>query len=197
MIKKLFFGFLILIAVVVVALIIFLLTFDLNHYREFTEKKLSMGLGYPVKIGSMRTKLSFVPTIQINNFKVYQNGEDPHVILDVPHIDATVEIMPLIKNFQIEIQKINALLISADLTLLTDNKQTKTTNKSAAKSKSAQPSDSVLKNLWIKELTVNKVLCRFMNKDKKDAFELTDLSLQNLIMACYVDIHTKHVYNYS
>ena len=41
MIKKIVIGTIILIATLVVALTIFLMTFDLNHYREFAQKKLS------------------------------------------------------------------------------------------------------------------------------------------------------------
>ena len=68
--KKFFIALLILILLPILTVGIFILTFDLNRYREFTEKKLSETLNYPVSIGAMETKLAFVPTIQITDFKI-------------------------------------------------------------------------------------------------------------------------------
>ena len=72
MIKKILITLAVLIVLLLVGFGIFLATFDLNHYREFAQKQLSKALNYPVQIGSMRTKLSLIPTIQINNFKIFQ-----------------------------------------------------------------------------------------------------------------------------
>ena len=118
MIKKIIIAIVALIILLIVAVGIFLATFDLNHYREFTEKKLSLLLNRPVQIGAMHTKLSFIPTIEISNFEILDSKENPNPILQIPQMDATVEIIPLIKNFQIEIQKIDILLISMDLSNL-------------------------------------------------------------------------------
>lgn len=178
MIKKIIIALVSLIILLIVAIGIFLATFDLNHYREFTEKKLSLLLNRPVQIGAMHTKLSFIPTIEISNFEILDSKENPKPILQIPQMDATLEIVPLIKNFQIDIQKINVLLISADLTNLTYKKTTKENIKETEDIPKKKLSD--LDNLWIKNIIINKLLVRFMNGKNKDAIEFENLTIKDL-----------------
>ena len=55
MIKKIFFSLLILFVLLVIGLIVFLATFDLNHYRSFVEAQATNALGRPVRIQSLST----------------------------------------------------------------------------------------------------------------------------------------------
>ena len=182
MIKKIIIALVSLIILLIVAIGIFLATFDLNHYREFTEKKLSLLLNRPVQIGAMHTKLSFIPTIEISNFEILDSKENPKPILQIPQMDATVEIIPLIKNFQIEIQKIDILLISMDLSNLTLKTPQKDTPQANPKQQITEKTNSYsgLDKLWIKNININRVLCRFTNKEKKDAVELNNVILKDL-----------------
>lgn len=178
MIKKLLITLLVLILLLIVGAVIFLLTFDLNHYREFTQKKLSQTLNYPVHIGSMHTKLSLIPTIKITNFKILQNGENPKIILDVPQMEATIDILPLLKK-KIEISKINILLVSLDSTLLSKNEK-QNPEKQTLPQERVTDSATLLSQLWVQQITVDKFLYRFMNRDKKEAVELDNFTLTNL-----------------
>lgn len=178
MIKKIFLTLFILIFLLIVGVIIFLLTFDLNHYREFTQKKLSQALNYPVQIGSMHTKLSLIPTIKISNFKVRQNGENPRIILDIPQMEATLDIISLLKR-KIEISKIDILLVSLDSTLLVKN-DTEAPKKQVVTQGAKTDSTELINHLWIQQITIDKFLLRFMNRDKKEAVELNKFVLDNL-----------------
>lgn len=180
MIKKIIIALVSLIVLLIVGIGIFLATFDLNHYREFAEKKLSLILDRPVQIGAMHTKLSLIPTIEISNFRILDSEENPNPILEIPQMDATLKMVPLIRNLQIDIQKINILLISANLTNITfkDKKENKSENQKENITSKKQILD--LDNFWVKNITVNKTLLRFTNKDKKDAIELNNLIIKDL-----------------
>ncbi len=178
MIKKIFVTLFVLIVLLLVAISIFLATFDLNHYRVFTQAKLSKILNYPVQIGSMKTKLSLVPTIEIQNVKIFQNGENPQVILSIPKLDAVVELLPLLHK-KIEIRRIDVLLVSADLTLLqTSTKNTSSGNDSTTMN--TNDSATILNALWVREITIEKLLLRFMNQNQKDSVEASKISIQEL-----------------
>jgi hypothetical protein len=130
----------------------------------------------------MHTKLSFIPTIEISNFGILDSKENPKPILQIPQMDATVEIIPLIKNFQIEIQKIDILLISMDLSNLTLKTPQKDTPQANPKQQITEKTNSYsgLDKLWVKNININRVLCRFTNKEKKDAVELNNVILKDL-----------------
>ena len=184
MIKKIIIALVSLIVLLIVAVGIFLATFDLNHYREFAEKKLSLILDRPVQIGAMHTKLSLIPTIEISNFRILDSKENPNPILEIPQMDATLKMVPLIKNFQVDIQKIDVLLVSVNLTNMTfkDKKQESQKNQQTEnEKKEANPKHTLdLNNFWIKNITVNRTLLRFMNKGEKDAIELNNLVIKDL-----------------
>ena len=175
MIKKIVIGTIILIVTLVVALTIFLMTFDLNHYREYAQKKLSVALGYPVQIEDVHTKLSFIPTIQISDLKVLQNGENPKPILEIPEMDATIEIIPLLKG-KIVIHSVNIKLLLADLTLLSESSKT---SSKATESEDASSQNS-LEQLWISKITIHKALCHFMAQEKKEVVEFDGLTIKEL-----------------
>ena len=199
MIKKIIIAIVALIVLLIVAVGIFLATFDLNHYREFTEKKLSLLLNRPVQIGAMHTKLSFIPTIEISNFEILDSKENPKPILQIPQMDATLKIVPLIKNFQVDIQKIDVLLVSVNLTNMTfKNKQNDTTkNKEPEKGEKESSQKQILNldNFWIKNITINRTLLRFMNKGKKDAIELNNLIIKDLNNLKFQLIYHKKNFN--
>ncbi len=178
MIKKIIITLVSLIILLIAAVGIFLATFDLNHYREFTEKKLSLLLNRPVQIGAMRTKLSFIPTIEINNFEILDSKENPRPVIQIPKMDATLKMAPLIKNFQIDIQKIDILLLSINFTNLKNKKES--VPKEENKVSSTKKQFLTLENLWIKNININKVLLLFMNKEKRDVLELSNLTIKDL-----------------
>ena len=114
--RILFILFLILV-LIATTVTVFLLTFDLNHYKTFVEKKLSQALNRTVNIESMHTKLSLVPTISISGFKVLNNEpfQDANPLLSIQNMDAVLELVPLL-NSQINIQSVH--IQSADVNLI-------------------------------------------------------------------------------
>ena len=194
MLKKIFITLVVLIVLLAIGLCIFLLTFDLNHYRRYTEQKLSEVLNHPVQIGSMNTKLSLVPTVQVNNFKVLQKEGNPEAILNVPTMEVTLEIIPLIKNFQIEIQRINILHITTDLSSLSQNISPKT-EQPKAPLKINSTNDSLFTSFWVKEFKIKTLLCRFTNREKKEQIELTDFTLKDLSSFTFKFTHNKQSFD--
>ena len=105
--KKLLFVLLGLIILVGGGIGYFLLTFDLNTYRQMIADKLSEALGRPVIIAQMETKLSLIPTIKIRGIRV-ENQEgfssfDPFMMIDTA--EATLAVAPLLSK-RLEIQNL-------------------------------------------------------------------------------------------
>ena len=80
------------------------MTFDLNHYRHFVENLASNTLGKTVKIKSLSTTLSLVPTISVEGVEILDPAQK-EPLLSIPQLEAVVELTPLIHR-QITVQKI-------------------------------------------------------------------------------------------
>ena len=57
------------ILLLVIGVAVFLLTFDLNSYRQMISTKMTEALGREVSIGKLEMKLSLIPTIKIKNIQ--------------------------------------------------------------------------------------------------------------------------------
>ncbi len=177
MIKKILFGFLGLMVVLILAIIIFLLTFDLNHYRHFVETRASNALGYTVKIGSMSTKLSFVPTINIENVRILDaNQTEP--ILDVQKLEASIELTSLMQG-NIVVPQVTI----PHATLVWENGAHKKTTKEAALKETVIPGKTVVNNkaqkIWIDVINIETLKCK-VGKEKPYEFDLNKISLKEL-----------------
>ena len=106
---KRFFGILLILFVLsIISLIFFLLTFDLNRYKDLAAAKLTLILDHPVKIESMHTKLSLIPTITVTGLEVLNQSpfQDKAPLLSVQKLDAELELAPLL-NSQLNIHQID------------------------------------------------------------------------------------------
>ena len=180
--KKFFIALLILILLPILTVGIFILTFDLNRYREFTEKKLSEALNYPVSIGAMETKLAFVPTIQITDFKIMNQDKKP--ILTIPKMEGTLEIIPLLKK-QVNVPKILVPTLFLDLTQLPQKQgSTSSVPPAATNAKdnktTSTPELDLSQLLWIKDFQVKKLNVIYPIKDKNQSITVKDFSLTDM-----------------
>ena len=121
-IKKTLVILLTLFLLLVIALTIFLLTFDLNHYKRLAEQKLTLLLHHPVTIESMHTKLALIPTISVTNFKIANNQpfQDKDPLLFVKKMEAELELIPLIHS-QVHIHEVS--ISEANLNLYANQQQ--------------------------------------------------------------------------
>ena len=205
MIKKIFLTLVILLAVLSLALVIFLLTFDLNHYRTFVEKLASNTLGKTVKIKSLSTKLSLIPTINVDGVEILDPAQ-PEPLLNVPHLEAIVELTPLVHG-QITVQKI--VVSDAAFTWNQDNvknttknekkeekpDQNQTTENTPAK-KEAKKVDTGDSKLWIELVSINNVNCK-IGKEKPYEFAISDFSLKELSKFSFDVVYDKKKINIS
>ena len=170
--KKIFLILFVLIFLVAIAVAIFIFTFDLNRYKNLTEQKLSLLLGRPVTIESMHTKLSLVPTITINGFKILNNepfqGKSP--LLSIQKMDAELELAPLL-TYNINIHKVSLdkatinLLKAADKNnwALKSNSTSSTEEKSAAKNTKI----NLQKNLRLNVVNIKELLVHYEDEKQK------------------------------
>ena len=118
--KKVLLFLFVLIVVIAAVVTIFLLTFDLNRYKTFTEKKLTTLLNRPVTIEAMETKLALIPTISISGFKIANNDPfaDKDPLIYIKKMEAVLELAPLLVK-QINIHRVD--IEDADVHLFKSN----------------------------------------------------------------------------
>ena len=90
---KIFLG---IIVVLFLGLTIFLLTFDINRYKDKIETAMTEATGYPVSIDSVKMKLSFFPTIVAHNIVVKADSRGSEKLAQINETDLTIALMPLI-----------------------------------------------------------------------------------------------------
>jgi uncharacterized protein involved in outer membrane biogenesis len=101
--------------VIVVAVVIFAATFDVNKYRGTIQSQLEKRLGRPVVLGEMGLSL-FPPRFRVQNLAI---ADDPRFSPDAPFIkaqelDVSVQLLPLLHK-QIEIDSVSLQRPSVNL----------------------------------------------------------------------------------
>ncbi|MBQ4472484.1 MAG: AsmA family protein [Alphaproteobacteria bacterium] len=106
--KKILLFLFVVIVLIAAVVTIFLLTFDLNRYKNFTEQKLTTLLNRPVTIESMETKLALIPTISITGFKIANNEPfaDKEPLIYIKKMEAVLELAPLLVS-QVNIHQVD------------------------------------------------------------------------------------------
>ncbi len=94
---KLFFG---LIFLVVVGVAVFIMTFDLDRYRDTIMAKASEALGREVTIEKLELKMSLVPTLTAKGVTIFNpEGFDAKLpFAKIDSVDMTVSLLPLLKE---------------------------------------------------------------------------------------------------
>ncbi|MBR6232121.1 MAG: AsmA family protein [Alphaproteobacteria bacterium] len=178
MIKKFFLTLLILFVLLVIGLVVFLMTFDLNHYRSFVETLATNALGRPVKIQSLSTKLSLVPTINVVGVQILDDNQNLPVLY-IPKLEAIVELTPLIHG-QVTVPKINVPKANF-IWMQNIEKSNSTASEDKPKAKVVSSvSSKNSKKLWIDTVSIDELNCR-IGKDNPykvtiDKFSLKELS---------------------
>lgn len=202
-IKRIFGILFILLFLVVIALIIFFMTFDLNRYKDLAAQKLTTILDRPVKIESMHTKLALIPTITITGFKIENNEpfQDKAPLLFIQKMDAELELAPLL-NSQINIHKIT--LDEASINLF-KNKDTNNWILSPAPQKNTQntaPSKSnakidLQKSIRLNIVTIGVLKGTFEDSGKKYTASINNLEMKNFHMLSGEILYNKQKFNFN
>lgn len=182
LIKKILLILFFLIVLIGSLIAIFILTFDLNRYKDFTEKKLSAALHRPVTIESMTTKLSLVPTIKINGLKILNTEpfQEKEPLLYVQHMDAELELAPLL-NSNINIHKI--IIDEASINLYKEgtnnNWVSKIQEEKEEQKKKALTKKLTTDNFHLNLISVNNLNISYNEADQTETLQLKKLSLKN------------------
>ncbi len=196
-IKRIFGIVFIILFLAIIAVVIFIMTFDLNRYKDFTAKKLTLLLDRPVTIESMHTKLALIPTITISGFKIGNNEpfQDKAPLLTIQKMDAELELAPLL-NSQINIHKIHVdeaninLFKSSDANnwiLSSKDKDTDNQNSSAPKHTSKI---DLQKSIHLNIVTIGK-----LNATYNDSGRVYNTTINNLEMKNFYMLSGELVYN--
>ena len=171
MIKKIIITVQVAVVLLVLGVIIFISTFDLNHYRQFVIDKATKTLGRPVQIQSLSAKLSLVPTIKAEGVRIMDNNQqDP--LLDIPQLEAVIELPPLLHR-QIIVQKIT--IPQANLVW----RHPEATLKEKTPVQASQPAKKNTAEIWIDAINVNTLQAAIGN-EKPYEFKINKLTLKGI-----------------
>ena len=93
-------------ALIVVAVLIFWATFDVNNYRGRIQSELEKSLGRQVSLGRMQLSL-FPPSFQVENVSIADDSAfaDPHPFVQTDRLSVSVKLLPLLHK-DVEISSI-------------------------------------------------------------------------------------------
>ena len=189
--KKILLTFLALIVILVLGVVIFLLTFDLNHYRHFVATQASNALGRTVEIKSLATKLSLIPTIKVEGVRILDaNQKEP--LLEVPKLEAVIELIPLMQK-RIIVQKIEVPTASLVWTGEASSKTSATAKKNEKQTPQAQTTNQ---KIWIDSIAINNLKCK-IGKEKPYEFNIDKINLKELSKFSFDVIYQKNTINVS
>ncbi|MGN0919473.1 MAG: AsmA family protein [Alphaproteobacteria bacterium] len=173
--KKILLTLLALVVAFILGIVIFLLTFDLNHYRHFVETQASHALGRPVEIKSLATKLSLIPTIKVEGVRILEaNQTEP--LLEIPKLEAVLELMPLVQK-QVVVQKI--ALPKATLVWTGEAAQQKNKTQPQKNEKQATAAPDKSQKIWIDSISIDELTCK-IGKEKPYHFQINKITLKEL-----------------
>src|SRR5262245_50983486 len=97
----------VILVLVVVAGLVFTVTFDVNNYRQTIQSQIQRKLGRPVTLGEMRLKL-FPLRFRVDNLAI---ADDPKFSPDAPflkaqQLDVSIKLLPLLRK-QIEVNSLS------------------------------------------------------------------------------------------
>ena len=168
------------IVLLTVGVAVFLLTFDLNSYRQMITAKMTETLGREVSIGKLEMKLSLIPTIKIKNIQINNPAHfvaDKH-ILTVDTAEATLAVAPLLSH-RLEIRNID--LGNAEITFIQKGAQNNWTFGTSKKEKELTPTSKTGNN-WqtrIDSISARSVKVNYQN-GKEYTVHISDFSLKQL-----------------
>ena len=162
----------------------FLMTFDLNTYRQMIADKLSETLGRPVIIAQMDTKLSLIPTIKIRGIRI-ENQEgfsSPDPLMMVDTAEATLAVAPLLSK-RLEIQ--NLVLNKVDVwpTQLESGRINFDFSDRGVRYNRSQTVSKSTDKAWqirLDSIGVHTINVNYRNGQMVRKFSLSDLSLKQL-----------------
>ena len=192
MIKKIFITLLILFVLLIIGLVIFLMTFDLNHYRSFVEKQATQALGRPVKIQSLSTKLSLVPTINVVGVQILDDNQNIPVLY-IPKLEAIIELTPLIHG-QITVPKISVQKANFIWMQDIEKDKSKASKSETNVEKSAAVPAKNPQKLWIETVSIDELNCR-VGKDKPYKATIDKFTLKELSKFSFNIIYDKKIIN--
>jgi len=110
------------IAVVIVGLVIFLVTFDVSQYKGLIQDQAKAATGREVKIGDIKLAVSLTPAIVLSDVSLANAtwGSRPEM-LTVKRFEASVQLIPLLSGFV----KVSGLKVVEGDALLEVNKDGK------------------------------------------------------------------------
>ena len=167
-----------LIVLLVIGVTVFLLTFDLNSYRNMIEEKLSLALGRSVTIGRLEMKLSLIPTVKINDIQV--GNPDRFVsdekFLKINSAEATLAVAPLFSK-RIEIQTIRTDHI--DVSFVKHRGQGNWTFETRRENREKQVSEMTWQTR-IDNITAQTISLSYQDGEQKYNVGISDFSLKQL-----------------
>lgn len=179
--------FLILFALLTIALAVFLWTFDLNTYRAFIENKMSMALGRTVKVGSLEMKLSLIPTIKARDIQIdsLEKAFPDKPFIKADTAEVTLSLLPLFSK-RLEIQ--NVSFNTVNINLVSKNGQNNWSDNTPKVP--SIPTENSLTDVRLDNLSVSHLNIVYQNDEELYLYTGTHFSLKQLkVFSMTANIH--------
>lgn len=203
--KKLFKIIFVLLLLIILGVVVFILTFDLDRYRQPIVNEMSTALNRPVTVEKLNLKLSLVPTITVSGVKI-GNPEEMKVkvpFAEIDSVDVTLSLIPLIKK-EIQIDGIN--VGTANVLLIDENGKNnwtftseKTDNKANLPVASSAPKaqNDLLSKLRIDNISLEKLTLNYKKGEKTQQVVISNLVLKQLKVFSTVLSYNNQIINLS
>ncbi len=173
MFKKIFKIALVLIALLFVAAIVFVYTFDLNRYKKAIEELATEELGAKVEVrGSLRLQLKPLPALQANSVTI-QDKKSVFVFIRSLQINFDFDSLLALKVVP---QYIVAREAYTKIACSAENKCTVNIDAAVLSGRLIWPVKN--KRLWLKDVELKKAGVRYLNQASADTITMDSLSLQ-------------------
>lgn len=173
MLKKLFKILFLLLALLFIAVIIFIYTFDLNKYKSSIEKLASDELGAEVRVaGSLQLMLTPLLTLQADSVSI-RDGNTIYVVIRSLQIDFNPDSLISLKVVP---KNVNAQQVQARIACSATNSCNVTINAQELSARLLWPIQN--KRLLLEAVDLKETAVRYLDKTKQDTINLDSLDLK-------------------
>lgn len=204
--KFVFWGVLLIVAVITIVLFVFIQTFDLNQYKSYVEKIAYEHTGRKLSLnGEAGLKISLIPTVKINDVVLSNPAWAPTPdMLKAKSVEVSVSVLPLLRK-EIVIDTVKLIEPEVYLYVSPMGENNWTFEKQGAQVAAAEPTtatdasaeSAMALNLVAKEVDIAEgmVVYQDMRSDSKTNVKIQSFALTAEDMTSAVDIALKALLN--
>lgn len=167
------------ITITILGVAIFLLTFDINHYREKISKELSLVIGQPVTVDELGLKMSVIPTLRATGITIRDDKKQTNLLVKIKKMDFTFSLLPIFKGvFIVEDVVLDDVFILAKN--LKQKKQADEKQVVENEERTERVAKNPLSRVQIKQILVKDIVARYIDREKNFAIKAPEVKMTQM-----------------